>query len=448
MEAFFRNDQEIREWVDLFIEKFFTVNLLSGSDADAEFYQGRQAVEKIASFFQEMCDLPKEVLVDGIRQLVEQRLPDNRVIDNFPDFYQLMNDMIYAGLQNMEAPETEYFAQQITNLRNIGQNVGSMNTPSSKITLNGGGTLTKDLDSSFSLRDHLLKAMDLVHDQESTQVMESTQVVDLTQNSGIAEENIEGLNQEVSQVVNEVVSEIIKELKEENVLVSQESSTLGKELNYLADPISKSLHELIDESMKQLLQESHSSIDEYTASLIQSPISNAKLDGNSLDSTQSSSLESNEEVLEDSVPALSVTGSTIEGEDQIMKNSFPPPRDPFRLNAQKKKKSSSLVEPAAKPLATIQEIPQEGKGLAQILKNLCGDSLIQWNVSIDEYLFFARVNTLLVHVFADDSTALNEDYIKKITTEMKKHGFKVFACTKEDLSYSRRLERGIRRLIR
>lgn len=451
LEAFFRNDQEIREWVDLFIEKLFTVNLLSGSDADAEFYQGQQAVEKIASSFQEMFDLPNEVLVDGIRQLVEQRLPDNRVIDNFPDFYQLMNDMISVGIKNMQVSDTVNFPQQIANLKDLQLNAGAMSIPSSKITLGGGGANAKELDSAFSLRHHLLKAMDSAQVKESTRSIDSTQAIGSSEtlynfdsNTRLAEDNKEV----VSEVANEVIGDIISELKEDNVLVPQESSSQGKDLSYPADPISKSLHELIDESMKQLLQESHSSIDEYTAALIQSPISNTVLAENPMDSTQTSSLDSAEEISEDSVPALSVTSHKITAEDQTNMHSFPPRRDPFRLNTQKKKKSHALVDLAVKPLATVQEIPQEGKALSQVLKNLCGNSLVEWQVSIDEHLFLARVNTLLIHVYSEGYNPLDEGYMKEIHTKMKKHGFKVFACSKEDLSYPRRLEREIRRLMR
>ena len=41
---------------------------------------------------------PSEFLEDGLRQLIEQQLPDSRVITNFPTFYETMNLMIRAGI--------------------------------------------------------------------------------------------------------------------------------------------------------------------------------------------------------------------------------------------------------------------------------------------------------------------------------------------------------------
>ncbi|AFM00595.1 hypothetical protein [Desulfitobacterium sp. PCE1] len=437
MEAFFRDDQEIREWIDVFVEKLLTVNLLSGNEADGEFYQGKQAIEKIAAAFQEMFDLPKELLMDGIRQLVEQRLPDHRVIDNFPDFYRLMNDMINAGLQNIETQEPEYFPQQIANLRTLGNQGEGIATPSSKVALNGGGVQTKELDSIFSLREHLLKTMDSAQAMDPIESFDEAPVMDLTQASDYAESNEEkeitdrivsediqtdsSLNEPCPSQINKGVDDIIDEVMNEP----------------LSDPISKSLHELIDESLKQLLLESHSVIDEYTLAYTQSENLNP---------------DTQDELLEETVPALSVLTGMPQEKESEKSNSVLLSRDPFRFNSNKRKDNKvvadSAAKPTAKPAATPQQIPQGGKALAQVLKFLCGDSFIQWNVSVDEYSFLAKVNTLLIQVIPEDSISLDESLIKEITLKMKKQGYKVFTCSHEDLLYPRRLERGIRRIIR
>lgn len=135
METFFKENTDILEWVDLLIEKIFTVCLLSGPDADSEFFRGRQAAEKISSILQVLTDLPESTLKEGIRQLIEQRLPDPRVIDNFPQFYSLMEDMIQSGITNVQAaesvsntPSSKYFPE----------------IPSSKIVLTRGSELTEN----------------------------------------------------------------------------------------------------------------------------------------------------------------------------------------------------------------------------------------------------------------------------------------------------------------
>ncbi|MEA4900507.1 hypothetical protein [Desulfitobacterium sp.] len=94
METFYKENSDVQEWVDILIEKLFTVSLLSGPEADSEFYRGRQAAGKISSILQSITNLPEDILKDGIRQLIEQRLPDTRVIENFPQFYSLMEEMI------------------------------------------------------------------------------------------------------------------------------------------------------------------------------------------------------------------------------------------------------------------------------------------------------------------------------------------------------------------
>lgn len=449
MEAFFKEDQEIREWIDLFVEKLLTVNLLSGNEADGEFHQGRQAIEKIASSFQEMIDLPKEVLMDGIRQLVEQRLPDHRVIENFPDFYRLMNDMINAGLQNVEIQEPEYIPQPLAHLRVLGSQAEGITLPSSKVPLNGGGAQTKELDSFFSIKQHVLKTTD------SPQTLSPKEPL----NKGPA------TNTEPPPICTEVDQK--KELMKQeppaqevgaDIKNKPDSAELGLSLNSnpdpepdeidkgiddaidevinepLTDPIAKSLHELIDESLKQLLLESHSVIDEYT-SVYTKPLEN--LEPNSTD-----------EVHEEAVPALSVLTALPRENEPVKSHAVPPVRDPFRFNANKKKNNRAVSEQAAKPAAAPQEIPQNGKALAQVLKHLCGDSGIQWHVSVDEYSFFAKIDNILIRVIPEDALSLDDGLTKEITIKMKKQGYTVFVCSQGDLMYPRRLEREIRRVLR
>ncbi len=92
----------IQELIDLIVEKLFTTSLLVGKDADAEFAKGIQAVEKAAQVLLSVS-LDTEYLAEGLTQLVEQRLPDRRVIENFPNFPWLMQQMILEGTQVLQA---------------------------------------------------------------------------------------------------------------------------------------------------------------------------------------------------------------------------------------------------------------------------------------------------------------------------------------------------------
>ncbi|MEL1135976.1 hypothetical protein AAC978_12400 [Desulfitobacterium sp. THU1] len=390
MEAFYSDDQEIREWVDLFIEKLFTVNLLSGNDADGEFYQGRQAVEKIASSFQEILDLPNEVLIDGIRQLVEQRLPDHRVIDNFPDFYVLMNDMILAGLQSMRENEKDRFPQQISNLKGLQHIEGSSIMPSSRVALNGSGTLTKDkeMDSSFSLRHHLLKAFDsplAIDSSAEISIVETAHSpVSATSNSHIGVTDVSCISDNI----------IVEDTLVEDTVVTDIAIEDSYNLEF---------------------------VEEY---------SSAKDD--------------------ESIPALSMSVTLQKEEDSHEDISFPPARDrdPFRFNAQKKKNNDVLAEIPVKPVVMIQEIPQNGMMLSRVLKQLYGDLPIQWNITVQNLVFFAKAGELLIYIEPSYSSEVTETEANKIIKKIKKDNFRVYICKHEDLAYPRRLERGIRRVKR
>lgn len=129
METFFMQNSEIQEWIDLFIEKLFTVCLLGNSNVDSELYSGRQAVEKIAYTLQNVADLSDESLNEGIHQLIEQRLPDQRVIENFPQFYNLMEELIRSGISSTHQNEIPPIQ--------INANI-SAGIPSSRIVLKQG----------------------------------------------------------------------------------------------------------------------------------------------------------------------------------------------------------------------------------------------------------------------------------------------------------------------
>lgn len=98
MEAYFHSDPRIQEWVDQITEKIFTVCLLTGADSEVEFQKGCQIVKKLSHLLQGISIFPPDYLEDGLKQLVEQQLPDSRVINNFPTFQETMNKMLQEGM--------------------------------------------------------------------------------------------------------------------------------------------------------------------------------------------------------------------------------------------------------------------------------------------------------------------------------------------------------------
>lgn len=107
MEAYFHSDPRIEEWVDQITEKIFTVCLLTGVDSELEFQEGCQIVRKLTHLLQGISIFPAEYLEDGLKQLVEQQLPDARVINNFPTFQETMNKMLKEGLTRAINPQAK-----------------------------------------------------------------------------------------------------------------------------------------------------------------------------------------------------------------------------------------------------------------------------------------------------------------------------------------------------
>lgn len=108
METYYHNEPQIEEWVEQIIEKLFATCLLTGIDSDAEYQKGCQIVAKITSLLQEFSTLPSEYLEDGLKQILEQQLPDSRIFDNFPSFQDTMSKMLHEGmLKGIGTPKIE-----------------------------------------------------------------------------------------------------------------------------------------------------------------------------------------------------------------------------------------------------------------------------------------------------------------------------------------------------
>ncbi|HZK52671.1 MAG TPA: hypothetical protein VFC84_00490 [Desulfosporosinus sp.] len=100
METYFHEDPRIEEWVEQITEKIFTVCLLTGVNSEVEFQSGIQIVSRVTNLLHSISIFPSEYLEDALKQLIEQQLPDSRVINNFPKFQENMNIMIREGIRN------------------------------------------------------------------------------------------------------------------------------------------------------------------------------------------------------------------------------------------------------------------------------------------------------------------------------------------------------------
>lgn len=143
----------IQELIDLVVEKLFTVSLLAGHDADSEFEKGLMAVEKAAQALLG-ASLDPEYLAAGLTQLVEQRLPDQRVIENFPQFPWLMKQMIGEGSQAVLAKNGE--GKKVVAPERVAEQA------SARVVLQGGRTpvvVGDDADGRIVLRPHVISSI-------------------------------------------------------------------------------------------------------------------------------------------------------------------------------------------------------------------------------------------------------------------------------------------------
>lgn len=123
MEAYFHSDPRIEEWVDQITEKIFTVCLLTGIDSEVEFQRGCQIVTKVTNLLQGISIFPSEYLEDGLKQLLEQQLPDSRVINNFPTFQDTMNKMLREGMTRaIDTQNKENLKTLASSKKNIPEN--------------------------------------------------------------------------------------------------------------------------------------------------------------------------------------------------------------------------------------------------------------------------------------------------------------------------------------
>lgn len=138
MEAYFLEEARIQEWIDQIVEKLFTVCLLSGQDAETEFQRGRQVIQKITTLLRGASLHDVDELRDGLRQLLVQRLPDTRVIDNFPMFYEVMDRMIDDGVMAVLSCTSEEIKGEGESVNAALLTEHPVGIPSSKVVLSAG----------------------------------------------------------------------------------------------------------------------------------------------------------------------------------------------------------------------------------------------------------------------------------------------------------------------
>ncbi|MDA8227315.1 MAG: hypothetical protein M0T74_06335 [Desulfitobacterium hafniense] len=489
METYYNNDPKIQEWIDQIIEKLFTACLLSGADADSEFARGTEVVQKIASCMLEMSDLPPELLFDGLQQLLGQRLPDTRVIDNFPVFYEYMDRMIKEGIlattgdKVLGIPQS-HIPETLTETPTPFTLLDNRSTLSSKISISRfprPAQLPGSQSYSVSLR-HLLES-NLNENVPSTTTDEN--LIKYIDKEGIAAMVETQSTPAISEAKDTIA---IPEAKE--TIASQKTRSITPEYEFSQEALTETLDLLTSiPQIEQLMEKNKRRVQfipekpnnaSSTKSLLNTIISNRTIikekSGNckttatcssvqypntqcipQIDdrSSPSSSINSIDPSNIPSKIGLSTTGIFSETEVDhrasssaikiVNKKQIVSDTDIEKLSSQSTniKPSSSISSPLPKArVVKSSQIPIEAERLALVLKQFFPNSLIKWNLALGKYSFLAQVEKLLV--FQSNNPLDNH----KVCQEMIRQGWRVFCCASEDLAFPRRLERGLRNTLR
>lgn len=136
----------------------------------------------------------------------------------------------------------------------------------------------------------------------------------------------------------------------------------------------------------------------------------------------------------DKIPAMVNNDEEIDIIKEQFNTSEKEPQCESQLNSQKEL-------PLIRNENNLSLIPQEAARLALIIKQIFPNSQVRWNFCLGEYNFLVQVENLLIYL-----EALNEGEI--IRKEMEKDGWNILICQKEDLSFPRRFEREIKRILK
>lgn len=481
MQTFFKENPEINKWVDLLVEKLITINILNGNDADSEFHESRLLVEKIAKAFQEIIDLPQEALIDGIQQLVEQKLPDKGVVDNFPDFFLFMNKVINAGLQStendhFEIENKEVFPQQVANLKLL-KDKCTDGTSTSKVILNGSFSVAQEMDSSFSLREHLLRSMEAYNTFQSDKtssnpdkdsVNKDVFVLDEPLSDGTSNEKLTTGDPARTSLADVPMADLTKEIsqlsqpleKELQIMSSElEAPQMGLELDD-SQIISPHLEE--SELLSPPLPEAFPALSTAIREVYQEHYIVKPQEPKESRETQ----VTHETKVTQETQVTHETNVTQETQEYQKPQGKPKaqPRDPFRFNKRKKTLDELREELDGKQISSIkiarqpnmddtliskqeglqvphvlfQETPEGCRGLEQALKKIFPQSPIHWYVTIEDYSFLAKCEGVLIYLLREN------DEFGTMVKEMKNLGYDVVVCQDQDLRFPRRLERILR----
>jgi chemotaxis protein histidine kinase CheA len=429
METYFQNDPRIRKWVNQIINRIFTVCILNGVDSDEEFQKGCQIVMNLTSLLKDIPNLPSEFLADGVKQLIEQQLPDACVMNNFPTFQAIMDRMLREGI--LKATDTQ-----------------KKEASNSISTANTKDIITEPHDS-YTDSPMEVSNMECVTDEALAQA--ETAKAD-------AQALAEALAQAETQA--KADAQALAEALAQAETAKADAQALTEALAQ-AETQAKADAQALVEAFAQV-DTAKADAQALTEALAQAE-TQAKADAQALaealaqvNSFTKAGTQANADALA-IAEALAQVDSKLEAITKIERYELAKPMSNIE-NAPKEKntiKVGTELEPFAhikvpalltsinskiSQIFSTTQVPQQADLLRQVLSNMFPKGTVYWNKRLMDQVFLAQVEDILICLHDPEHPCNLKKY--------NKVGWKVLVFSYEDLTFPRRLERKIKQIQR
>jgi len=416
LETYFHNDPRIRKWINQIIERIFTVCILTGVDSDEEFEKGCQIVMKLASLLQDIENFPSEFLADGVKQLLEQQLPDSRVINNFPTFQVIMDRMLHEGILKV----TDYQKKEAFNIISATVNTKDINIEphdsytESPIEVSCIEGVTDSVLPDFTTLTIPYSDIQLAQAEAQAKADAQALAEALAQAEAQAKADAQALAEALAQAEAQAKADaqaLAEALAQAEAQAKADAQALAEALAQVNSLTKAGMKAKADAlAFADALAQVETKLEAIT-----------KIERDELAKPMSST---NDYFIEH----LRKANSTFSGNEL----------QPVELI-----KVSTLftsINSKISQLLSAFLVPQQADFLEQVLSNIFPKGTVHWNKSLMGHKFLAQAEDILICLYDPEHPCdLNK---------FNKVGWKVLICNNEDLTFPRRLERQIRQIQR
>jgi len=452
LETYFHNDPRIRKWINQIIERIFTVCILTGVDSDEEFEKGCQIVMKLASLLQDIENFPSEFLADGVKQLLEQQLPDSRVINNFPTFQVIMDRMLHEGILKV----TDYQKKEAFNIISA-----TVNTKDINIEPHDSYTESPiEVSCIEGVTDSVLP--------DFTTLTIPYSDIQLAQAEAQAKADAQALAEALAQAEAQAKADaqaLAEALAQAEAQAKADAQALAEALAQ-AEAQAKADAQALAEALAQAEAQAKADAQALAEALAQAE-AQAKADAQALaealaqvNSLTKAGMKAKADALA-FADALAQVETKLEAITKIERDELAKPmsstNDYFIEHLRKANSTFSGNELQPVELIKVSTlftsinskisqllsaflVPQQADFLEQVLSNIFPKGTVHWNKSLMGHKFLAQAEDILICLYDPEHPCdLNK---------FNKVGWKVLICNNEDLTFPRRLERQIRQIQR